>query len=58
MDNTDAVHVEPVGDLAEHRLDPACWCQPVVERYRAGWIVKHNALDGRASQDATVRPAS
>ena len=58
MDNTNAVHVEPVGDLAEHVIDETCWCQPVIERYREGFIVKHNALDGRASQDATVRLAS
>lgn len=56
MKRDSVVHVEPVGDLAEHVLEgELCWCQPVVERYMAGFIIKHNALDGRPSQDATTR---
>ena len=56
MDPERTVHVEPVNDLAEHVIDGArCWCQPQVEEVLGGWIVKHNALDGRASQDATTR---
>lgn len=58
MEKDNVVHVEPVGDLAEHVMSDTCWCQPQLEAYRSGWIIKHNALDGRPSQDATTRPSS
>jgi hypothetical protein len=52
-------HVYPLHDLAEHVTDgAACWCAPVTKREGLGFIIVHNALDGRASQDATERPSS
>lgn len=53
------VHVYPLGDLADHKTEgEACWCAPVTKREGLGFVVLHNALDGRASQDVTQRPSS
>jgi hypothetical protein len=48
------VHVLPVGDLIEHQEHGfGCVCGPKVEcefdvcGCHAGWVVVHNALDGR-----------
>ena len=52
------VHVYPVRDMAEHVLADSCWCQPVIKPEGLGFVVIHNALDGRESQDATERKDS
>ena len=42
-------HVTPVEDLCEHDLhDFRCVCGPRVEYVEDGWVVVHQALDGRA----------
>lgn len=46
----DAVgHVAPMGDRREHITNKGgkCWCDPTIEAAGSGWIVIHNALDGR-----------
>lgn len=52
-------HVEPVGDLREHVTDERgqCWCKPAVELVDGGrgWIVIHNALDGREDYETGRR---
>ena len=52
------VHVYPERDLAEHVLSDTCWCQPKLLPEGPGFVVMHNALDGRKSQNATDRPDS
>ena len=53
---TDTLHVAPIGDLIEHDTstpEPDCVCGPRTELVKrsdgtsAGWILVHNALDGR-----------
>lgn len=47
-DRRRAVHVLPVNDLREHDETEQCWCQPRVERVRAGrYLISHHAADGR-----------
>lgn len=51
MPNTsegDTYHVIPVGDLKEHNSDgKLCHCKPRLEKEGDGWVVIHNAYDGR-----------
>ena len=47
------VHVEPVADLLAHEDGDDCACLPYVEPVprddgSMGWLVTHNAWDGRA----------
>ena len=41
------VHVVPVGDLREHFLTVACWCQPTEDR----GVVVHHSLDRREERE-------
>jgi hypothetical protein len=58
----DYVHVIPVNDLMEHEENKECACKPTVEVVEredgtAGWLISHNALDGREviEEEATRR---
>ena len=52
-DDDDTIHVLPENDLIEHDTDGEdCPCGPVTEPVERedgsmGWLVVHNALDGR-----------
>ena len=46
------LHVVPVSDLIEHTTTGPCLCQPYSQAVNAddgsvGWVVTHQALDGR-----------
>lgn len=45
-DETDAVHVMPVGDGREHMSSSACWCAPVPDA-EDPLVIVHNSADGR-----------
>ena len=53
LDSDEPIHVVPVDDLIEHITDGEdCPCGPVTEPVERedgsmGWLVVHNALDGR-----------
>jgi len=53
-------HIEPVGDLREHDTGARgdCWCRPTVESHGAGWVVIHNAMDGREAFETGERKPS
>lgn len=49
-------HIIPLGDRIEHIADSSCACQPEVSEIPVdelgkgvyqGWVISHNALDGR-----------
>ena len=43
------VHITPVDDEIEHQhFGFGCVCGPTVECVPDGWVVVHEALDGRA----------
>jgi hypothetical protein len=51
-EDRDAVHVIPENDLIVHDHDDSCVCGPFSEMVAGpggdGWLVVHEALDGRA----------
>lgn len=48
----DRQHVYPLEDSKAHVLDgSSCWCNPHWEHTEAGWIVIHQAGDGRQSAE-------
>ncbi len=49
---SEAIHVVPINDLIEHYTDDDCACGPATEPVprddgSTGWLVTHEALDGR-----------
>lgn len=40
------VHIIPLDDLAEHYLDPECWCHPKPDKNQPVMLV-HNSMDRR-----------
>lgn len=57
---SDTLHVLPIGDLIDHDTstpEPDCVCGPRTELVKhsngtdAGWILVHNALDGREKEE-------
>lgn len=53
-------HVYPLGDMREHITEGqrACWCRPHVELVGAGYLVTHNAMDGREKFETGERKPS
>lgn len=55
------LHVVPVGDLREHVEEgEKCWCIPRLEVVESkgvpcGWMVIHNAADGREQYETGQR---
>ena len=53
MNDSNNVHVYPIGDLIEHDTDSEdCICGPQVEAVprkdgTLGWVYTHHSLDGR-----------
>lgn len=45
--NEETMHVLPINDLREHVRSMTCPCQPYKEMVKAGWMIVHNAFDGR-----------
>ena len=41
------VHLVPVDDTEEHEVDVGCGCCPMIEWMANGFLVLHNAYDGR-----------
>jgi hypothetical protein len=46
--------VLPIGDLREHAISDACWCEPV----ESDGVVTHNSLDGREAFERGERKPS
>lgn len=47
------VHVQPVGDLIEHEDTDDCACLPTSVPTEGGFVVVHNAWDGRRDPEDT-----
>lgn len=56
------IHIYPLDDLRPHITDQdnrgVCWCRPTVEQEGAGYIVTHNAADGREAFETGQRKRS
>ncbi len=56
-------HVMPCNDLREHvnKADQSCWCNPELQEVldqngaMVGWILVHNAMDGREHYEIGAR---
>jgi len=48
------IHVIPLEDIRQHRLDTTCECEPRVE-FLAEMLVTHMAFDGRHKQEPEVK---
>lgn len=53
------IHVWPINDLREHRLeeDGVCWCNPIEDEEEPNVIV-HNSMDGREDYENGKRKLS
>ena len=45
----------PAGDLREHVDNDDCWCKPTSTWEVGGWLVVHNAADGREQYETGER---
>lgn len=50
------VHVYPINDLREHKLEEPCWCEPTYDP--DGEIVIHHAADEREKFETGERKPS
>ena len=50
------VHVYPVKDLREHKLEEPCWCEPTFDAEKE--VVIHHAADQREKYETGERKPS
>ena len=53
----DIWHIVPGDDDLEHVHEDRgnCWCRPEIEEDGIGWLVIHNAADGRERYEQGIR---
>lgn len=52
------LHIIPLGDLREHSLTAACWCEPDLDEEGLDNVLVHHALDGREAFERGLRRPS